>query len=116
MTKKQLPKGRLERWILLVQEFQPILSYIKGCDNRIPDFLSRIPVEQHPEGMCPTKKEREQLDIEAKVMEELPTWRQERIEERRVNLMHRQLCEERGEAMRAECPNQELVDIFDYLI
>ena len=41
MTKKEA-KSRLIRWVFLLQEFDPEIMDIKGCDNVIVDHLSRI--------------------------------------------------------------------------
>jgi hypothetical protein len=41
MNESQSP--RIQRWKLLLDEFQPTIRYIKGEDNCVADYLSRLP-------------------------------------------------------------------------
>ena len=40
------PVGRLSRWIMRLTPFNFEVVHKKGCDNVIPDYLSRYPVEE----------------------------------------------------------------------
>ena len=36
----------LQRWAMLIQEYEPTIHYIEGKDNNLADLLSRIPVNE----------------------------------------------------------------------
>ena len=44
--------GRLARWALVVQEFQPTILYRPGCHNTEPDALSRVLLPRGRAGGC----------------------------------------------------------------
>lgn len=45
LLKQQDLKGRLARWVLLIQQYDFDIKHIKGKNNVVPDAISRFPVE-----------------------------------------------------------------------
>lgn len=46
----KLTHGRLMRWVLVLQEYNMSWEYIKGADNKVPDILSRVDVDNNETG------------------------------------------------------------------
>lgn len=46
LLKLENPKGRLARWLMLIQQFKFSVEYRTGSQNIVPDALSRYPVSE----------------------------------------------------------------------
>ena len=65
LTHDDIQSTRLLNWRLLIEEFAPTLTYVKGIDNTGSDFLSRYPLEEEKPTPWPS--------VEAKVQRMLCT-------------------------------------------
>lgn len=48
LSKKKITNSRVTRWLLLLQEFDIIMKYRSGKENRVVDFLFQVPKINDP--------------------------------------------------------------------
>ena len=78
---RTLPPGRLGRWAILIQEFGLSLKYKPGALNKVPDALSRYPIEteetQEPNTTALVSSETEMKKVLVK--QPVPAWTVEEL-------------------------------------
>ena len=62
LTRDDIQSTRLLNWRLLIEEFAPTLTYVKGTDNIGADFLSRFPIQEEKQTPWPSVEAKDEMN------------------------------------------------------